>query len=193
MRRTAALLRYAWRRIASRLGVSLAVWAGLALAVALVVSIPIYAEATGYRILLAALQANSADDPLPPFGMVYRYEGSSGQPITWAQYGRINSVAGDLSGVGIQTPSTREVRYAATATMRMVAQGADPNSFDETPQARLAFVTDIEQNIQLSEGEMPRPYPEAGRWTYSSPSATRPQTPILSATYIRCTPASALR
>src|SRR4051812_46853550 len=55
-----------WRRVLSHLGLLLAVWAGFTLAVALVVSVPVYAEAAGYRILVAALAKPGLRDPVPP-------------------------------------------------------------------------------------------------------------------------------
>src|SRR5438552_8017 len=69
-----------WRRVRSHATLLLAVWAGCTLAVALVVSIPVYAEAAGYRILLAELAKSSADDLLPPFSMISTYGSSGAKP-----------------------------------------------------------------------------------------------------------------
>ena len=87
-----ALIGVIRRRIFSHLKLILTVWAGFTLAVALVISIPVYAEASGYRILLAALAEQSAQDHLPPFSFVYTYGGAStprsagqatSRPISW--------------------------------------------------------------------------------------------------------------
>jgi putative ABC transport system permease protein len=104
-----ALLGVIRRRIFSHLKLILMVWAGFTLAVALVISIPVYAEASGYRILLAALAEQSAQDHLPPFSFVYTYGGASTPSITWASYQQADQLAGNLAAAGIDLPMQHRI------------------------------------------------------------------------------------
>ena len=94
-----------WRRLLSHFGLALAVWSGMTLAAGMVVSIPVYAEASGYRILLAALAERAIADPLPPFAVVYRYGGASDPSISWQQYLLADQLAGNLPAAGIDLPA----------------------------------------------------------------------------------------
>ncbi|MDQ3855561.1 MAG: FtsX-like permease family protein, partial [Chloroflexota bacterium] len=154
----ASMFRLVWRRLRSRLWLTLAVWAGLALAVGLVTSIPIYAEATGYRILTSALAKDAQDDPLPPFSLVYRYEATDGPALTWRQYKAEDKDAADLPSSALGLLPVRSVRYAATEKLSILTPGGGETAFSDVPQARLAFLSDLRSNIQLVDGTMPRPY-----------------------------------
>src|SRR6476659_5489621 len=150
-----ALIGVVRRRIGSHLKLILTVWAGFTLAVALVVSIPIYAEASGYRILLAALAEQSAQDHLPPFSFVYTYGGASTPSISWAHYQQAYQLAGDLAAAGIDLPMQHRVRYAATESLSMVF----PDGAGEgVTGARLAFVSDFQKHISLRAGAWPAPW-----------------------------------
>ena len=76
------------RRLLSHLGLMLTVWVGVTLAVAIVVSVPVYAEAAGYRILLTTLSDSQREeaDTLSPFAIIYRYGGASTKPVQWHGY-----------------------------------------------------------------------------------------------------------
>src|SRR5262245_47794906 len=154
-----ALLGVLWRRSFSHLRLLLSVWAGFTLAVALVVSIPVYAEATGYRMLLATLADQSARDPLPPFSFIYTYGGASTPSVTWAGYQQADRLASNLTAAGIELPAQRIVRYAATEELRMVfADGAG----EEVDWARLAFMSGFQEQIRLVAGAWPAPWHGAG-------------------------------
>ncbi len=148
-----------WRRLLSHLGLALAVWSGMALAVGMVVCIPVYAEASGYRILLAALTERAIADPLPPFAMVYRYGGASDPSISWQQYLLADQLAGNLPAAGIDLPAPPGVRFAATEKLRA---GFPDGAGREVLFARIGFLSGIERHIQIVEGDLPRPFTGEG-------------------------------
>ena len=147
------------RRIASRLGLVLAVWAGITLTVGIVVAIPIYAETTGYRILLGALAQENASDTLPPFAMVYKYGGARDPAVTWQQYQRADQLAGDVQRAGIRLPSPPAVRYAATEKLRVRFPDGQGK---EILFARLGFQSGFESQIRYVQGAAPQPYAGTG-------------------------------
>lgn len=148
------------RRLRSHLGLLLAVWAGLTLAVAIVVSIPVYAESAGYRILLEALRAADRDDGVPPFSLVYAYESSSGTPLTWDRYARVDGAAADLQRAGLDVPPQRAVRYAATGRLSLIWD-IDGEPLELSP-ARLAFASGFEDQVRIVRGAPPRPWSGRG-------------------------------
>jgi putative ABC transport system permease protein len=147
-----ALLGVLWRRSFSHLRLLLSVWAGFTLAVALVVSIPVYAEATGYRMLLASLSEQAAEDPLPPFSFIYSYGGASTRSVTWAGYKQADQLAANLTEAGIGLPAQHIVRYAGTEELRMVF---DNGAGEEVDWARLAFISDFQEQVKLVAGNWP--------------------------------------
>ncbi len=134
-----------WRRLLSHFGLALAVWSGMALAAGMVVSIPVYAEASGYRILLAALTERAVADPLPPFAMVYRYGGASDPSISWQQYLLTDQLAGNLPAAGIDLPAPPGVRFAATEKLRV---GFPDGAGREVLFARIGFLSGIERMLR---------------------------------------------
>ncbi len=141
------------RRLLSHAGLVLAVWAGFTLAVALVVSIPIYAEAAGYRILLAALAKAGAQDPLPPFSLTFSYGRANDPPISWSRFLQVDRLAANLPATGIALPVHRAVRYAATDQFTLLA--AEGEDQIEAPRAKLAFLSGFKEQVQLIEGDWP--------------------------------------
>ena len=148
-----------WRRLLSHFGLVLAVWAGLTLAVAIVVSIPIYAESAGYRILLASLSEEAKPDPLPPFAMVYTYGGARDSGVTLAQYRSADQIAGNLRAAGVALPAPPPVRYAAS---EKVGVGFADGKGRDILAARIGFLSDLDQNIRLVDGAAPQPYSGSG-------------------------------
>ncbi|MEN9938149.1 MAG: hypothetical protein RLZZ387_4728 [Chloroflexota bacterium] len=148
-----------WRRLLSQVGLVLAVWAGFTLAVALVVSIPVYAEAAGYRVLLASLEADAKESPLPPFAMVYTYGGARDRGVTLEQYRRASALAGDIAGAGVPLPAPPAVRYAGTEKLRV---GFADGQGKEVMFARLGFMSGLEQHITVVQGALPKPYAGSG-------------------------------
>lgn len=148
-----------WRRLLSQIGLVLAVWAGFTLAVALVVSIPVYAEAAGYRVLLASLEEQAEVSPLPPFSMVYKYGGARDPGVTLEQYRRADALAGDLPAAGVRLPAPPSVRYAATEKLRV---GFSDGQGKEVMFARLGFLTGLEEHITVVQGALPQPYAGSG-------------------------------
>ena len=76
-------------RLCNHLRLMLALLVGFAVAVALVVSIPVYAEAVGYRVLRDEFVQNTYQNQLR-FNFLYRYLGAQGG-LTAAQYNKLDA------------------------------------------------------------------------------------------------------
>lgn len=144
------------RRVSAQPFLLFVVWLGFTMAVALTVSIPIYAESAGYRLLINSISENQQPGTrLPPFALIYKFGGASTRPVSYEQWQYADNAMRNLPAYGIDLPSPPLVRYGASEKLEI----RFPDSKPTTPsvvRARIGFLSDIEQHIRLSSGEMPK-------------------------------------
>ena len=114
------LIQVVGRRLWSHLALMLAIAAGFIVTIALVVSIPVYAEAVGYRILREELSKTDTGIPRPPFSFMYRYLVSQGKPITLDDYTRLDTFMGQPLERTLGLPVDQEIRYVASDRMPLM-------------------------------------------------------------------------
>lgn len=141
------------RRLWSNLSLILAIAAGFTVAVAIVVSIPVYAEAVGYRILRDELSSPLNGTRRPPFAFMYRYLGSVSGNTNTQKLEAINTYfANDVAGkLGLDI--TNRTRYIATdkIPLRLTADGGG----QPLGWISLAYAQNIVDHIDLLDGRMP--------------------------------------
>ena len=142
------------RRLISHLGLMLTVWVGVTLAVGVVVSIPVYAESAGYRILLTFLSDSQREqaDTLSPFSIIYRYGGARDKPVAWDRYVAADKLAAQTSQ-SLGLPTSRDVRYAGTEKLGVVFPDGQGK---EILYARLAFLSGLREQARIVQGEWPK-------------------------------------
>ncbi len=150
------LLRIVGRRLWSHLWLMLAIAAGFVVAIALVVAIPVYAEAVGYRVLRDELTKIDTGGTRPPFAFMYRYLGSQHGVIGWDKYAKLDSYMRDDVGRQLGLPVLRSVRYVASDKLPLL-----PASGAGSPLlwVNLAFASDLDQHIDVVDGAFPKPTP----------------------------------
>jgi putative ABC transport system permease protein len=147
------LARVVGRRLWSHIALMLAIAAGFVVAIALVVSIPVYAEAVGYRVLRDELSKTETGGDRSPFAFMYRYIGAQNGLIGWDDYSKVdtymrNTVAGRLG-----LPVQQEVRYVSSDKLPLLpASGAGSPLL----YVSMAFFTDMESHIELADGRLPQ-------------------------------------
>ena len=158
-RRLAGLAPLIARRFSSHLLLMLAVTAGFCAEIALVASIPTYAEAVGRRTLFEEVEetvvTNRGDlvHIRAPFALVYRYPGSQRGPIGWEQYGQVDAYMRDQLVPKLGLPARLQVRHVATRPMPLVQANG---SGEPLMWVSLGFASDFEQQIEVVEGRLPR-------------------------------------
>ncbi|MFN5060374.1 MAG: ABC transporter permease [Chloroflexota bacterium] len=144
------------RRVSAQPFLLFVVWLGFTMAVALTVSIPVYAESAGYRLLINSISENQQPGTrLPPFALIYKFGGASTRPVTYEQWQFADNAMRNLPAYGIDLPSPPLVRYGASEKLEI----RFPDSKPTTPsvvRARIGFLSDIEQHIRISSGNMPK-------------------------------------
>ena len=129
---------------------------GLVVAVGLLSSIPLYADAVNNRLLQG--QLTEAGTHRPPFAFLWRYVGAWHGEIPWSEYLPVDEYLTQQSPAVIGLPSEAQIRHVSTAKMRLFP--AEAGAFgDDAPLlwASTGFVGDLEENVELIEGVYPRP------------------------------------
>ena len=135
------LLRIAIQRLWNHRGLMLAITAGFTIAIALVVSIPVYAEAVGYRVLRDEFARNDADNSPLSFEFRYQYLATEGS-ISWDQVAQLDRY--------ITNDATNAVRMPVQQHGRFIASNKRPltpaNSDQPLQGVNLAFADDLAHN-----------------------------------------------
>jgi putative ABC transport system permease protein len=141
------------RRLWSNLSLVLAIAAGFTVAVAIVVSIPVYAEAVGYRILREELSSPINGTRRPPFALMYRYLGSMSGPVTPAELAAPNDYFDTQLGSRLGLDILGQTRYIATdkIPLKLTASG----SGQALSWVSVAFADQLEAHVDIIDGRMP--------------------------------------
>jgi putative ABC transport system permease protein len=127
---------------------------GLVVAVGLLSSIPLYADAVNNRLLQG--QLTEAGTYRPPFSFLWRYIGAWHGEIPWSKYLPVDEYLTQQSPAAVGLPSEAQIRHVSTAKMRLFP--ADAGAFgDDAPLlwASTGFVGDLEKHVELIEGAYP--------------------------------------
>jgi putative ABC transport system permease protein len=151
------LLRIVGRRLWSHVWLMLAIAAGFVVAIALVVAIPVYAEAVGYRVLRDELTRIDTGGARPPFAFMYRYLGSQHGLISWDKYAKLDAYMNEEVGSQLGLPVLGSVRYVASDKLPLL-----PSSGAGSPLlwVNLAFASDLDQHVEIVDGSFPKPSPD---------------------------------
>ena len=131
---------------------------GLVVAVSIVMSIPLYTDAVYYKILQDELTA-SEDGALqrPPFAFMFRYVGSLSGLLEWDDIEDVDDYLTNRAVDTLGLPRERSVRYMRTDNFRLFPTEdlAYANVKDPLEWVSYAFISDVEDQITLLEGEFP--------------------------------------
>lgn len=141
------------RRLWSNLSLILAIAAGFTVAVAIVVSIPVYAEAVGYRILRDELSSPLNGTRRPPFAFMFRYLGSISGNVDTQKLTTINTYFADEVADRLGLDITNQTRYIATDKIPL--RLSDDGGGQPLGWISLAFAQDIANHIDILDGRPP--------------------------------------
>jgi putative ABC transport system permease protein len=157
--RTWAIVVVAAKRLLAQRWLALATVAGLVAAVALVISIPLYADAVYYRILEQQLSAANSSDYVrrPPFVFMFRYIGAFHGAVELEDLSQVDTYLSGPAARELGMPNNRIVRYFKTDNLRLFPREtvAYADVTDPLEWVNVGFISDLEEQITLLEGTFP--------------------------------------
>jgi len=134
---------------------------GTVVAVALVTSVPLYADAVNYALLRQELeQGQERERGRPPFSFLFVYRGAWYGPLEWEQVGPLDNFLVGQSASTLGVPLQAAIRHTATGRLRLYRGSlAAPVPLSDV---RLGFFSGLDEQIQITAGGWPVPAgPEA--------------------------------
>jgi putative ABC transport system permease protein len=132
---------------------------GMLAATSLSVSIPLYADAVHFSLLQEQLVDD--ENPRPPFAFLFRYIGAWHGPLAWEAYGPIDAYLTTQAPDALDLPARLAVRHVRTDNFRLFpGEGGSSDAYGQREPllwTSLAFISDLEQHIDLLEGQFPQP------------------------------------
>jgi putative ABC transport system permease protein len=150
---------FALKRLWSHRGLIACLAFGLAAAVALAVSVPLYSDGVNYKLLNNALAQASSDGRRPPFSFIFSYIGSWHTPVTIEQYDPVDRYLREQAPGTIGLPVVSSARSVATDSIQLHPAGGTISRSRRLDLVRLASQTDIFEHLNLVEGRLPEPLP----------------------------------
>ena len=157
--RMRAVLIVAIKRLLAQPLLSLATIIGLTVAVALVLTIPIYSESVAFRVLTDRLTEGPDRINRPPFSFLFSYIGSWNEPVNWEATLDLDRYLREKGGAELGLQSTLVVRHLETQNFRLYPSG-ETNYRDENRSLDyVSFGTteNIAEQVELVEGVYPAP------------------------------------
>ncbi|MCA9916874.1 MAG: FtsX-like permease family protein, partial [Anaerolineales bacterium] len=130
---------------------------GLTAAVAIIMVVPLYADAVSFRILEEKLSQASGESSRPPFAYMFNYIGSWRGPLQWEAVEPADSyLMGDASAT-LGLPQELAVHHFETPLYQLFAPDTTNYDNDQLTLVRLNFATTsyIADYITLNEGQFP--------------------------------------
>ena len=150
---------FAARRLWHNLGLMIGTALGLIVAVAFVMSVPIYADSVNYRLMSRALAEKDTGEiaARPPYAFMFRYVGSWYGPVDWASYQSADRFFAEQCPSILALPLDQGVRYVKTDNLRLYPAGLTGYSDLKTILDRVSvgFIDGLNDHVRLVEGRMP--------------------------------------
>ena len=152
----------AGKRLQSQGKLSLAALTGLIVLLALVMSIPAYADAVSYRILSTNLLGDATrrvipDAPRAPFIFSFAYSGPFRGAVQWEQVRNLDAYLSSQVIADLDLPIKWNGRYLRTYAFQLYAPEdvETPGREDSFSWASFYTLKDLETHIKIIEGEYP--------------------------------------
>ncbi|MGC9348270.1 MAG: FtsX-like permease family protein [Anaerolineae bacterium] len=160
LNRLRAIIVVVLKRITTQPWLVLATTLGLVVAIALMMSIPIYADAIYHRVFLENISTDDdATGVIPPFTFLFRYDGSIYGSKEYEDLRALNDYLTNRAGSALGVPQRFIVRYMTTDPFGLFA--SEDSAFENTASpliwAGFSFISDFEDHITITEGHFPTP------------------------------------
>jgi putative ABC transport system permease protein len=147
----------ALKRLWANAGLALCALVALLAAVALSVSIPVYAESASLRLLQGEILKQERQNNRSPFALLFRYVGAWNGPLEWE---RVKPADDYIKGPGLASLGlTVEglARHARTDQLRLFLPPSAGGQNQFLKNVALGFIGGMDERIKIVDGTAPRP------------------------------------
>ncbi|MCA9949375.1 MAG: FtsX-like permease family protein [Anaerolineales bacterium] len=156
--RITALFRITFKRLWAQKGLTAVLLLGITAAVALIMTVPLYADAVYFRVLQERISAESGESKRPPFAYLYDYVGAWDEPVPFADAQAVETYLASSGANNLGLPVERFVRYYETDRYKLFPATAE--NYDDENQSLGIFhfgtASDFAANIELVNGRFPQ-------------------------------------
>lgn len=145
----ATILRLTFRRLWAQRGLTAATLVGLTVAVTLVMTVPLYADAVNFRILQEELSNQTERNNRPPFAYLYNYIGAWHEPVEWEA---VEPVTRYLETGAEQALGLRGEVFVSHFETDIYRLFYDEGAFE---LMRLATTRDLQEHVTVVDGIWP--------------------------------------
>ena len=149
----------AFKRLVAQRGLVLATTVGLIASLSLVLSIPLYADATHFRLLREEIGAASGPADYAPLGFLLRFTGPRRDGPRLENVTAVDQYLSQQALSDLNLPALKVVRNFRTDTFQLFPQ-LDPNN----PKSKyflsyfyFSFMSEPEKNLLITTGSLPSP------------------------------------
>src|SRR5262249_42185337 len=146
----------ALKRLRANFGLALCALIALVAAVALAVSIPVYAEGASLRLLKDELAKQELQNNRSPFALLFRYFVSdTNQPLEWE---RVKPADDYIKGDGLRSlglPLAGLARHARTGQLRLFVPPSAGGQNQFLKNVTLGFLSGMDKQIKIVDGKAP--------------------------------------
>ncbi|RPI33725.1 MAG: ABC transporter permease [Chloroflexota bacterium] len=152
---------FALKRLWSHRSLVACLAAGLVVAVALAVAVPLYSDGVSYNLLGSALSKAASEGRQPPFNFIFHYVGSWYTPLEVDEFAPVDlfmkeQVAG-IIGLPLASDSGSLTRYISTDNLQLYPEMETINRSQRLELVKMSFITGVFDHVRLIDGELPRP------------------------------------
>jgi putative ABC transport system permease protein len=152
-----AIFTLTFKRLWAQRGLTAATLTGLVVAVALITTVPLYADAVSYRILTERLSTQTANIVRPPFAYMYNYVGAWKGPLEWEAIAPADAYLRQKGALDLGLPLTLMTRHIETDNFRLYPVNTADYSNDEKALGYFSVATTegLVEHIEIIEGQFP--------------------------------------
>lgn len=162
--RFGSIFTVATKRLLAHWRLTLLTIIGLAVAIGVALSVPLYADAVyGRTLSRALLDQRKQEDQYPPFALLFRQLASGSRPTTWPAVQAVDGylgrqAPGGQAGAQFNLPEKQRVRFLRSGQLSLFPAGTTAEHF--TLRDRLGIMTigaarRFEDYVTLTEGRFP--------------------------------------
>ena len=155
--RLRAIFTITFKRLWAQRGLTGLTLIGLVTAVALVMTIPLYADAVYFRILQEELSVSADLVHKPPFAYLYDYVGTWAGPVQWEDIQAVDDYLTNRGARELGLPQQMIARHVETERFKLFPTNTSDYADDSRSLGIFYFATTshLEEHIELVEGQFP--------------------------------------